>query len=443
MNITKIETNYKRNLLFNKTKNIKTKKYTVKLEEKIINIYPDIEYQTLIGFGGTFTESTGIAIKSLSKEKQEEIIKEYFSENGLGYNFCRLCIGSSDFSESSYSYSKKEDLSDFSIKKDKKYIIDIVKQAQNINPDIQFLSSPWSPPRFMKTNKRLILGGRLQEKYKKLWAEYLVKYIREYKKEGIEIKYMTIQNEPNAIQLWESCTYTPEEESDLAVNYIFPIFKENRIRTKILIWDHNKEKLYTRAMQEINTEKAVEAIAGIAFHWYSGDHFENIKLLKEKFPDKLLIHTEGCIEYSKFKNENQILNAEKYAHDILGDLNSGANGYIDWNMVLNHKGGPNHKKNYCDSPVMINKGKDNYIKNLSYYYIGHFSKYIKPGAKKIAFSKYTDDIEVTAFKNQDNSVIVILLNKTDFDKEYNICIAENIVIQDKIIKHSILTYVIN
>ena len=97
MNITKIETNYKRNLLFNKTKNIKTKKYTVKLEEKIINIYPDIEYQTLIGFGGTFTESTGIAIKSLSKEKQEEIIKEYFSENGLGYNFCRLCIGSSDY----------------------------------------------------------------------------------------------------------------------------------------------------------------------------------------------------------------------------------------------------------------------------------------------------------------------------------------------------------
>lgn len=443
MNITKIETNYKRNLLFNKTKNIKTKKYTVKLEEKIINIYPDIEYQTLIGFGGTFTESTGIAIKSLSKEKQEEIIKEYFSENGLGYNFCRLCIGSSDFAESSYSYSKKEDLSDFSIKKDKKYIIDIVKQAQNINPDIQFLSSPWSPPRFMKTNKRLILGGKLQEKYKKLWAEYLVKYIREYKKEGIEIKYMTIQNEPNAIQLWESCTYTSEEESDLAVNYIFPIFKENRIRTKILIWDHNKEKLYTRAIQEINTEKAVEAIAGIAFHWYSGDHFENIKLLKEKFPDKLLIHTEGCIEYSKFRNENQILNAEKYAHDILGDLNSGANGYIDWNMVLNHKGGPNHKKNYCDSPVMINKGKDNYIKNLSYYYIGHFSKYIKPGAKKIAFSKYTDDIEVTAFKNQDNSVIVILLNKTDFDKEYNICIAENIVIQDKIIKHSILTYVIN
>lgn len=441
MNITKIETNYKRKIFLNETKNNKPKKYTQKLEKEIINIYPSLEYQTIIGFGASFTEATGINIKSIPQEKRQQIISEYFSEKGLEYNFCRLCIGSSDFSKAPYSYSNKANLSDFSIDEDKKYVIPIIKQAQKINQEIKFLASPWSPPKFMKTNKRLILGGKLQEKHKTTWSDYLVKYIESYQQEGINVNYITVQNEPNAIQLWESCLYTPEEEIDLAINYIYPKFKENRIKTKILIWDHNKEKLYTRVIEELEKENAKEIIHGIAFHWYSGDHFENIKLLKEKYPEKIFIHTEGCIEYAKARTENQIENAEKYAHDIIGDLNAGANGYIDWNMVLNNKGGPNHKRNYCDSPIMINKEKNDYIKNLSYYYIGHFSKYIKPEAKKIAISRYTDEIEVAAFKNQDDSIIVILLNKTDTDKQYNICIKEN-VIKDSIAKHSIITYII-
>ncbi len=441
MEITKFETNYKRNLFFSKTENIKSKDYSIKLEKQVINIYPEIKYQSIIGFGGAFTEATGYSLNLLPYEKQEEVLKEYFSEEGLNYNFCRLPIGSTDFSKHTYSYSLRQDLEDFTIENDRKYIIETVKRTQKINNNIKFLSSPWSPPKFMKSNNTLILGGKLLEKYKAAWAEYIVKYIKAYQKEDIRIEYMTVQNEPNAVQLWESCVYTPEEEADFAINYLFPKFKENEIDTKILIWDHNKEKLFTRAMQELNSNEALSAIAGVAFHWYTGDHFENIKLVREAFPGKLLIHTEGCTGYSKFNPNDEVANAEIYAHDMLGDLNNGVNGYLDWNMILDFKGGPNHKMNYCNSPIMINKSKDNYIKNLSFYYIKHFSKYIKPNAKRIAFSRYTEDIEITAFKNEDNSISIILLNRKDTNKEYNLCI-NNKVIHDNLDSHAIVTYLI-
>ena len=305
MEIKKIETNYKRKMFFSETK-IKPKVYQEKLENQIINIYPEITYQTIIGFGGAFTEATGVSIKKLPSDKQDKIIKEYFSKEGLNYSIGRLPIGSSDFSLNSYSYSNKADLSDFSVEKDNNYIIPIVKSTQKINPNIQFFASPWSPPKFMKSNKMLVLGGKLLEKYNQTWANYLVKYVNSYKNEGITINYMTVQNEPNALQIWESCLYSAKEEANFAINYLSPTFKENNINTKILIWDHNKEKLFSRVMQELNNNKALDAISGIAFHWYTGDHFENISLTHESFPGKLLIHTEGCTGYSKFNQNDEI-----------------------------------------------------------------------------------------------------------------------------------------
>ena len=440
MEIKKIETNYKRKMFFHSS-NVSFKKYTEKLENQIINIYPEITYQTILGFGGAFTEATGYAIKKLSLEKQEKLLSEYFSLSGNCYNFCRLPIGSTDFSPKSYSYSSKPDLSDFSIKQDENYIIPIVKEAQKYNPNIQFLASPWSPPKFMKSNRMLVLGGKLLDKYKQTWADYISKYILEYKNYGINIEYITVQNEPNAIQVWESCTYSPEEEINFVTNYLYPTFNKNNINTKILIWDHNKEKLFTRSTSELATNDALEAVAGIAFHYYSGDHFENISLTQKAFPGKLLIHTEGCTGFSNFNQTEEIKNAEIYAHEILGDLVSGANAYIDWNLVLDHKGGPNHKLNFCNSPIMLNSSSSDYIKNLSFYYIGHFSKFINAGAKRIAHSRYSSDIETVAFKNPDNSIVIILLNRNNFNKEYNL-VFKDIFIHDNLDSHAIVSYLI-
>ena len=357
----------------------------------------------------------------------------------MNYNICRLSIGSSDFSINSYSYSNDKNLSDFSIFEDMKYVIPIIKKAQNRNMNLKFLASPWSPPAFMKNNKKLTNGGKLLPNFKKIYANYLVKFIKSYKKENINIDYMTIQNEPNAKQVWESCLYTSNEEIDLLTNYIYPEFKKNNINTKLLIWDHNKEKLLNRSIDSFRTFGALDKISGIAFHWYTGDHFENIELVKKSFPNKLLIHTEGCTGYSAFRKKDEIINAEIYAHDIIGDLNAGINAFIDWNMVLDNQGGPNHKYNFCNSPIMLNKNKNNYIKNLSFYYIKHFSKFIKKGSKRIGFSKFSDKIEITAFKNPDNSVIIILLNKNDFNVEYNLKINEQIL-HDNLDSHAIVTW---
>ena len=439
MKVQKYETNYKRNLFWSES-TINTKPYSEKLENKVINIYPEITYQELVGFGGAFTESAGYCYSKLDDAKKSQLILDYFSPQGLNYSIGRLPIGSSDFSLNSYSYSKKKDLSDFSIDRDKEYILPFLQSVLN-KKSIKLLASPWSPPSFMKTTKMLTLGGKLLNKYKQTWADYLVKYIQAYNSEGIHIDYMTVQNEPNAVQTWESCLYSPEEEASFATNYLYYEFIKHKIDTKIFIWDHNKEKLFKRAMQEFQTKSNLDAISGIAFHWYTGDHFENIELTHTAFPDKLLFHTEGCTGYSNFDTNEEVKNGEFYAHDILGDLNSGINAFLDWNLILDHKGGPNHKSNFCNSPIMLNQDNTNYIKNLTYYYIGHFSKFIKPNAKRIAFSRYNDKIEVTSFKNDDGSIAVVLLNRNDTNYEYNLCI-NDIVIHDNIDSHAIVTLVI-
>lgn len=302
------------------------------------------------------------------------------------------------------------------------------------------MATPWSPPKFMKTNNNMKLGGKLKPEYKELWAKYISKYFKEYKNENINIQYMTIQNEPNAKQLWESCLYSGDEEVDFALNYLIPNLRINNLDTKVLCWDHNKERLYLRAKQ-IYEKDENNLISGMGYHYYTGDHFDNIKITKENYPDKLLIHTEGCCGFSFKKRKRQIPNAEIYAHDIIGDLNAGANAYIDWNILLDFKGGPNHVLNNCYAPILSNFSNKKYNKNLSFYYIGHFSKFIKRGAKRIEFSKYTQNLEITAFQNQDNSIIIVLLNKSEKAEKFNIVLNEKYY-TDTIKKHSIITLVI-
>lgn len=440
MKITKIETNFRRKMFLHTSNPMNFNENKQNLEKNLINIYPSIEFQNIIGFGGAFTEASGYSLAETPDDIYNNVINDYFSVNGLNYSLCRTHIGSCDFCLKSYSYLYDDNIENFSIEHDKKYIIPMIKKALKVNPSINFLASPWSPPSFMKDNNRLILGGKLLPKYYDLYALYLARYIEKYKKENINIKYLTLQNEANFAAPWESCLYSPEEELTLLNKSIIPCFNSKNINTKLLVWDHNKEKILDRA--NVYFKNNSNNIAGIAFHWYSGDYFEEVELINKLYPNKLLIHTEGCTGYSRFKKTDEVKNAEIYGHDILGDLNSGANGFIDWNMSLNYKGGPNHKFNYCNAPIMITKNNDNYVKNLSYYYIGHFSKYIKPGAKRIGYSKFTDKIEVCTFKNLDNSVIIVLLNRNDFNMQYTLKFG-NHAYKDNLDSHCIVTFIIN
>ena len=277
MNITKFETNLSKfKYLHNEgTKNID--KNLKNIENDLIIIYPEVTYQEIIGFGGAFTEAAGYCFSKLPLDRQNQFIDDYFSTEGNNYTLCRTHIGSCDFCLDTYSYSNNESLSDFNIDRDKKFIIPMMKKAFEKNNNIKMVASPWSPPAFMKSNKKLKHGGKLVDKYKNLWAEYLVKYLNAYKAEGINIDYMTIQNEPKAAQLWESCQYTSKEEQELIKNNIVPAFKKNDIDTKLLIWDHNKERVVYRAKEIFEDPEVKDMVAGIGYHYYSGDYFENIK----------------------------------------------------------------------------------------------------------------------------------------------------------------------
>lgn len=429
MEIKKIES-YKNSYL--KESKVKPKAYSEKQEKHIINVYPDFEKQNIIGFGGAITEASSYCYSLLPSNKKENFIKDYFSN---GYSICRLCIGSSDFSIKSYSYAKQKDLSDFSISHDKEKIIPLVKDALKANPNLKFLASPWSPPSFMKTNKLLILGGHLSEKYYQLYADYLSKYILAYRKEGINIDYITVQNETGAMQIWESCIFTPEEEANFIIKYLSPTFQKNNITTKILIHDHNKEKLFLKARKEFSKENARNVISGLAFHWYSGDHYENIELIRKYYPEKLLIHTEGCFGYQKEECNYH------YAQDIIDDLNAGTNAYIDWNILLDYKGGPNHKHNYCMAPIMLNKDNTDYIKSLNYYFIQHFTRFIKPNAKILENSKYNRNLAVLSAKNPNGEIITIVLNNHKSSYQFNFCM-NDITFKEEIKPYSIITYVL-
>lgn len=405
-----------------------------------INVYEDVEYQTVEGFGGSFTEAAAVTFQKMSIEKQEEILKAYFgSDNGLGYQVCRTHIGSCDFSLGNYSYVQKDDveLKTFHIERDKQALIPLIKAAQELcKTDIKLIASPWSPPEWMKTNGMMNRGGKLKEEYRKIWAKYFTKYIKAYEKEDIPIWGITVQNEPNSAQPWDSCVYSSAEERDF-VKILGPVLREEKLdHIKVLIWDHCKEEVVERAKEILSDSEAAQYISGVGFHWYTGDHFEALDAVHQLYPDKLLIHTEGCVEGGVKLAAWE--SGERYGHDIIGDFNNWTTAWVDWNLLLDEQGGPNHVGNYCDAPIIADTQSDKVIYESSYYYIGHFSKFIKPGAKRIGCSSYTGKLETIAFKNPDGQVAVIVMNRGEETVSFGLRCTKGII-ETECVPRSIMT----
>ncbi|BCN30641.1 glycoside hydrolase family 30 protein [Anaeromicropila herbilytica] len=386
------------------------------IENNVINLYPDMKYQQFEGFGGALTDSSGYVYSLMGEDEKKKMLDTYFTKEQMNYSIARIHIDSCDFSLEHYeamSDCMDRNMESFSLSRSEKYIFPLLEDAQKVlGKPLEVMISPWSPPAFMKTNEQRNHGGKLKEEYKEFWADYICKYIKELANIGYKITRMSLQNEPNATQTWDSCVYSPKEEKEFLRDYMYPaLVRHGLSNIEIFIWDHNKERVYERA-NEIIDEETNHMVAGIAFHWYSGDHFEGLSLIKEKYPDKKLILSEACIEYYKFNKEDYLANAEKYAHDIIGNLNHGMNAFYDWNILLDEKGGPNHVHNYCDAPFLYDTKKMKLIEQNTLAYLYHFSHYILPGAVRIAYTKYTDQLEVTAFKNTNQSIVVVILNRT-------------------------------
>lgn len=446
----KIETNIYKNKRWEKSKidfsqnnNIKNNNIDSKAKSKsnnenskivTIEVFPNKEKQSWIGMGGAVTEASSYNMDKLSEEEKQDFINAYYSEEGLDYNLGRVAIASNDFCLKKYQLAKKRDLRDFSIDHDRQSIIPNIKEIQKMKK-IDFVASPWSPPRFMKTNWLLIFGGHLRKKYYDLYSEYLTRFIKAYNDEGINIKYLTIQNEPEARQIWESCVFSLEQQKNFIYNYMIPKMEKYKLDTKLLVWDHNKERLSEVAKFLIQKNPY---IAGIGYHYYTGPHPEQVKKTREEFKDIMMIHTEGCCGFSPYDEIGWINDGEIYIDDIINDINNGGNGYIDWNIFLDYKGGPTDKRNFCKSPIILDEN-NHYKLTPIYYYLGHISKYFEPGSI-ITENKIKDGKLFVATCKNNNKTIITICNKTHDDEHINIKIGEDII-RDTIEKHSIITYI--
>ena len=409
-------------------------------------IDPTHRFQTFLGIGGAITDASAETLAKLPEEKQQQVMRSYFdAKEGIGYTLVRTHIHSCDFSPEMYNYIEEKDstLKTFSIAHDEQFRIPMIKEAMKVaGGKITFYASPWSPPAWMKDNNNMLRGGKLLKKYYQSWANYYVKFIKAYEKAGVPVWGLTIQNEPMAAPRWESCVYTAEEEKDFLKNYLGPTLAKNGLgKKKIVIWDHNRNLMYQRASTILNDPAAAKYVWGTGFHWYSGDNFENVKRVAEAFPGKELLFTEGCAERFNKERINDWRWGEIYGRSMVHDFNNGAAGWTDWNILLDERGGPNHVRNFCYAPVHGNTETGELIYMNSFYYIGHFSKFIRPGAQRISCSSNRDQLLATAFQNTDGTIAVVVMNSSEDKINYRLWLNGKAV-QVNSLPHSIATLVV-
>jgi glucosylceramidase len=398
--------------------------------DQAIFIDPSKKFQTVLGIGGALTDASAETFYKLPKAQQDEILKAYFDpQAGIGYSLGRTHIHSCDFSSESYTYVADGDreLKSFDISHDRKYRIPFITAAlATAGKDFTLYVSPWSPPAWMKSNHSMLHGGKLLPEYADAWANYFGKFIKAYEKEGIPIWGSTVQNEPMAEQTWESCIFSAEEERDFVKDHLGPALQKAGLKDKkIVIWDHNRSLMYERAKVILDDPAAAKYVWGVGFHWYVGDYFDNVKLLQEAFPRTHLLFTEGCHGEFNANRINEWHWGELYAKSMVNDFNNGAVGWTDWNVLLDEKGGPNHVSNFCYAPIHGNTTTGALTYMSSFYYLGHFSKFIRPGARRIVSSSAIDSLMTTAFLNKDGSIAVVVLNLSDKAQPFSLCLNGN------------------
>lgn len=385
------------------------------IENHVVNLYPEVKFETFEGFGGAITDAAAYVYSLMSETQKRQLMETYFSPDKMKYGIVRIHMDSCDFSTEMYeamSDAQDRELKTFSFARTEKYIIPMLEDAQRIaGKPLEIMLSPWSPPAFMKTNGQRVHGGSLKPEFRTFWADYICHYIEEFQKRGYLVKRISLQNEPKAVQTWDSCVYTACQEKEFLKDYMHPALLSHGLdNVEVFIWDHNKERVYDRVCQIVD-DSTRRMLNGVAFHWYSGDHFEALELVRRQYPELKMIISESCIEYTKFGAADTKKNAARLSHEIIGDLNHGMTAFYDWNLLLDENGGPNHVGNFCHAPFLFHREKKELQPQLILQHFYHFSHYIERGARRIGFSKYTDRLDITAFENKDGNIVVILLNR--------------------------------
>ena len=434
------------------TDNLEFKQTPQPLESEVsVFVNPQKQYQSFLGIGGAITDASAEVFAKLSADKQQEILEAYYDKDkGIGYTLARTNIHSCDFSSGSYTYINEgdKDLKSFSVEHDKQFRIPLIKKAiETAGGNMLLYASPWSPPAFMKDNNNMLKGGKLLPEYAQSWANYFTKFIKAYESEGIPVWGITIQNEPMATQRWESCIFTAEEERDFLKNFLGPTMeREGFSDKKIIVWDHNRDLINHRANTIFQDPEASKYAWGLGFHWYESwsgglEMYDNVGNVYESYPDKYLLFTEGCAE-SFISDGYQIWkNAERYGRSMINDFNNGTVGWTDWNILLDEIGGPNHVENFCFAPLHADTKTNEIIYTPSYYYIGHFSKFIRPNAKRISTVSSRSHLLSTSFINENGNIVTVVMNQSDLEIKYKMYVGTTNAVEVLIPAHAIQTLV--
>ncbi len=432
--------------------------FTTSENPGVVKLIPDQTYQKITGFGGSFTESTAYLLNQLGEENRRKILEAYFGEDGARYSLTRTHINSCDFSLSQYSYAPVADdleLVNFSIDEDKDDIIPAIKEAMEISKDgFKLIASPWTAPPWMKDNKDWI-GGKLLPKYYDTWALFFSKYLDAYRAEGIDIWGLTVENEPLGNgNNWESMHFSPEEMTSFVENHLGPKLKaDGKGDVQILGYDQNREHLNEWVDAMYANDNSTKYFGGTAIHWYASTYEvfpEALQYAHQKAPDKHLIQSEACVdaEVPKWQDDAWYWSKEatdwgwdwapedqkhlhpkyvptyRYARDIIGCLNNWVDGWVDWNMVLDRQGGPNWFKNWCVAPVIVDPEKDEVYFTPLFYTLSHFSRFIRPEAMVIGVENSDESLMITAARNPDGSIAVVVLNQDTQAKAFSISLGD-------------------
>lgn len=405
--------------------------------EVCVFVNPAKQFQTFIGIGGAITDASAEVFTKLPKEKQQEFLDAYYNKDkGIGYTLARTNIHSCDFSSGSYTYVSDEDknLKTFSVQHDEQFRIPLIKKViESAGGSLLLFASPWSPPAFMKDNNNMLHGGKLLPEYDESWSLYFTKFIKAYEAEGIPVWGITVQNEPMATQKWESCIFTAEEERDFLKNFLGPTMEREGLGDKkIIVWDHNRDLINHRADIIFSDPVASKYAWGLGFHWYESwsggeEMYNNVGNVYKSYPDKHLLFTEGCAETFRPDGYQTWKNAERYGRSMINDFNNGTAGWTDWNILLDETGGPNHVENFCFAPMHADTRTGELIYTPSYYYIGHFSKFIRPDAKRVSTASSRSPLLSTSFINADGKMATVVMNQSGVKINYKLYVGANAV----------------
>lgn len=384
-----------------------------------IIIDPNQNMQTIDGFGFAVTGGSAELLMKMEAKKRREILQNVYGTNpeDIGVSYVRLSIGSSDLNSFTFSYNDLEQgetdykLENFSLSQDLQDVVPVMREILEINPEIKIMGSPWSAPLWMKTNNN-IRGGKLKEDCYEVYADYFVKYILEMKDYGIPIDAITIQNEPMNSRNTPSMSWFWFEQADFIKDHLGPKFKENKISTKIVIFDHNTDRpdYPLSILQDTSASKFID---GSAFHNYRGQ-MESMSMVHRARPDKQIYFTEQMVTEDL---QSDLINiTEPVNRLVIQGINNWSQNIILWNLAADPENDPhtgNGGCSMCQGALTIDG--NNVSRNLAFYTIAHASKLVRPGSRRI-YSTQNDDLNVCIYQDEQRPMV----NRVWFSNQNNL-----------------------